>query len=133
MILCIDDEATGLHIRKLFLEAQGYRVMTALSGREGLELFRTHPVALVVLDYMMPEMNGGEVAAEMKRLKPETKIVMLSAYVTLPEEALKWVDGRVVKGEGPGLFLEALQQLLSTKHGCRKKSEPRDIQQLAND
>ena len=118
MILCIDDDPTGLYIRKVFLEAQGYKVMTALSGPEGLGVFSAHPVSAVVLDYMMPEMNGGEVAAEMKRLKPEVKILLLSAYVTLPEEALKWVDSRVVKGEGPQLFLDALKQLLPMGHDC---------------
>jgi CheY-like chemotaxis protein len=127
MILCIDDDATGLYIRKMFLQAQGYQVLTALSGREGLELFTAHPIAAVVLDYMMPEMNGGEVAAEMKRLKPEVKILLLSAYVTLPEEALKWVDGRVVKGEGPQLFLDALRQLLPKKSASPEMSAQRAI------
>ena len=123
MILCIDDDATGLYIRKMFLQAQGYQVLTALGGREGLELFQAHPISAVVLDYMMPEMNGGEVAAEMKRLKPEVKILLLSAYVTLPEDALKWVDCRVVKGEGPRLFLDALEQLLPKKQVPQEMSK----------
>jgi CheY-like chemotaxis protein len=113
MILCIDDEPTGLHIRKMLLESQGYRVLTAMGGREGLDLFAANPVKAVVLDYAMPGMNGGEVAEEMKRLKPGIKILLLSAYVDLPEEALKWVDRRAVKGTSPVILLEELQQLLS--------------------
>jgi CheY-like chemotaxis protein len=113
MILCIDDEPTGLMVRKILLERQGYEVLTALSGQEGLELFVANPVDAVVLDYSMPGMNGDQVAAEMKRLKPSVKILLFSAYVDLPEEALKWVDKRAVKGVSPTLFLKDLQQLLS--------------------
>jgi CheY-like chemotaxis protein len=113
MILCVDDEPVGLRIRKLVLQSQGYRVLTAPGGREGLELFTAHPIRAVILDYAMPEMDGGEVAAAMKRLRPDVKILLLSAYLDLPEDALKWVDGRAVKGIAPTTFLEALQQLLS--------------------
>ncbi len=113
MILCIDDEATGLMVRKMLLESQGYQVLTALGGREGLDLFAANSVSAVVLDYSMPGMDGGQVAAEMKRLKPAIKILLLSAYVDLPEGALKWVDKRAVKGTSPGDLLAALQQLLS--------------------
>ncbi len=113
MILCIDDEPTGLMVRKMLLESQGYTVLTATGGREGLDLFAANPVRAVVLDYSMPGMDGGEVAAEMKRLKPAIKIMLLSAYVDLPEDALKCVDKRAVKGAAPGALLAEIQQLLS--------------------
>jgi CheY-like chemotaxis protein len=64
MILCIDDEPNGLRIRKMLLQTQGYEVMTALSGPEGLELLDVYPFTAVIVDYSMPVMNGGEVAAE---------------------------------------------------------------------
>jgi CheY-like chemotaxis protein len=113
MILCIDDEPTGLMVRKILLQRQGYEVLTALSGPEGLELFADNPVDAVVVDYSMPGMNGDQVAAEMKRLKPSVKILLYSAYVDLPEDAMKWVDRRAVKGVSPTSFLAELQQLLS--------------------
>jgi CheY-like chemotaxis protein len=113
MILCIYDEAIGLLVRKIMLQSQGYDVLTALSGPEGLKLFAANPVEAVVLDYSMPGMNGGQVAAEMKQLKPAVKILLLSAYVDLPAEALQWVDKRAVKGVSPTAFLDALKQLLS--------------------
>lgn len=113
MILCIDDEPTGLRVRKMLLQTLGYEVLTALNGSEGLELFDANPVQAVVVDYSMPGMNGGEVAAEMKRRKPSVKILMLSAYVDLPEEAMKHVDKRSVKGVSVVSFLTDLQQLLS--------------------
>ena len=112
MILCIDDEPVGLTVRKILLQRQGYVVLTALSGPEGLQLFVANPVEAVVLDYEMPGMNGDQVAAAMKRLKPEVKILLFSAYVDLPEDALRWVDRRAVKGVSPTAFLADLKQLL---------------------
>jgi CheY-like chemotaxis protein len=112
MILCIDDEATGLMVRKMVLESEGYEVLTALSGPEGLKLFEANPIDAVVLDYAMPGMNGGQVAAELKRLNPEVKILLLTAYVDLPEDAMKWIDKRCMKGVSPTAFLAELQQLL---------------------
>jgi CheY-like chemotaxis protein len=113
MILCIDDEPTGLRIRKMLLETMGYEVLTALNGPEGLELFSANPIKAVIVDYSMPGMNGGEVAAEIKQRDPSVKILLLSAYVDLPEEALKWVDKRAVKGVSPTSLLTDLQKLLS--------------------
>jgi CheY-like chemotaxis protein len=113
MLLCIDDEPIGLQVRKLLLQRQGYEVLTALSGAEGLQLFNANPVSAVVLDYSMPGMNGDQVAAEMKRLNPSVKILLLSAYVDLPDEALKCVDRRAVKGVSPASFLAELEQLLA--------------------
>ncbi len=113
MILCVDDEPLGLQVRKMLLEYHGYEVLTAQNGHEGLQVFAANPIAAVVLDYSMPGMTGDQVAAEMKRLKPAVKILLLSAYVDLPEEALKYVDRRAVKGVAPGVFLEDLRILLN--------------------
>jgi CheY-like chemotaxis protein len=113
MILCIDDEPKGLQVRQMVLESQGYSVLTALNGRDALALFAANPVSAVVLDYVMPEMDGGEVAAALRRLKPDVKIVLLSAHPVIPQEVLDLVDERVVKGTSPTALLIALQQLLS--------------------
>lgn len=112
MILCIDDEPTGLLIRKAVLECQGYRVLTATSGPEGLELFAANPVQAVVLDYAMPGMDGGKVAAEMKRRDPNVKILMYSAYVDLPAQAVACVDAQGVKGMPPDAFVAEIHKLL---------------------
>lgn len=115
MLLCVDDEPVGLKVRKMLLEREGFEVLTALSGAEGLDLFRNcgDKLEAVVLDYSMPGMNGGEVAAEMKRLRPEIKILLLSAYVDLPADALQWVDKRAVKGVSPLAFIDDLRKMLA--------------------
>ncbi|MGA2961210.1 MAG: response regulator [Candidatus Korobacteraceae bacterium] len=112
-ILCIDDEPKGLTVRKMLLESQGYEVLTATSGREGLAIFARHRVPAVVLDYAMPEMNGAEVAAALKHLDPAVRILMFSAYLNLPKEELRWVDAYATKGDHPKNFITAVQQLLS--------------------
>jgi CheY-like chemotaxis protein len=111
-ILCIDDEALGLEIRKAVLERAGYQVLTAVDGPAGLSLFRGNAIDGVVLDYYMPEMDGGAVAEAMRRERPEIPIMLLSAYINLPAEVVALVDMTLLKGEGPVELLEKLQQML---------------------
>jgi CheY-like chemotaxis protein len=112
-ILCIDDEAIGLEIRKAVLERAGYRVLTALDGTSGLSLFRSEMVDGVVLDFFMPQMNGGEVAEQMRRERPDVPILLLSAFLNLPGHVVELADLTAVKGEGPEELLEKVRRLLS--------------------
>jgi CheY-like chemotaxis protein len=111
LVLCVDDELIGLQVRKLLLERAGYRVVTALNGISGLEKFSTEPVEAVILDYSMPGMHGGEVAARMRQIKPSIPILLLSAYVGLPVEVTSLVDLYMTKGEGAPLLLDKLNSL----------------------
>jgi CheY-like chemotaxis protein len=113
VILCVDDETIGLAIRKMTLESQGYRVMTADNGAEGLAIFSSEAIDLVILDYKMPGVNGDIVAERMKRLKPGVPILLLSAYVDLPGETLAPVDMYLTKGAGPPVMLKAVAELLT--------------------
>ncbi len=112
LVLCVDDEQVGLKVRKILLERAGYRVLTALDGSTGLEVFAQEPVQAVVLDYSMPGMHGGEVAARMRQIKPEVPILLLSAYIGLPVEVTSLVDLYMTKGEGAPLLLQKLSSLL---------------------
>src|ERR1700737_5209832 len=91
-ILCIDDHRNGLIGRKMLLEENGYEVLEATGGDEGVKLFRSHAVDAVVLDYQMPGMNGDIVAAKMKQVKSQIPILLLSAYGPLPKKKLESVD-----------------------------------------
>ena len=115
LVLCVDDEVVGLRVRKILLERAGYQVLTAADGYSGLELFATQPVDAVVLDYAMPGMHGGEVARKMRQTKPEVPILLLSAYVGLPDEVSSLVDVYMTKGEGAPALLEKLGNLLSLR------------------
>ena len=120
VVLCVDDEAVGLSVRKAMLESQGYRVFTAANGPDALALFSAEPIDVVIVDYKMPGMNGDIVAERMKWLKPFVPILMLSAYVDLPRETLALVDKYMTKGEAVPLLLEAIVDLLSAKHSRSK-------------
>ena len=113
LVLCVDDELVGLQVRKILLERAGYRVLTALDGPAGLEIFGAEPVEAVVLDYSMPGMHGGEVASRMRQAKPQVPILLLSAYVDLSAEVTSLVDLYMTKGEGAPVLLEKLGSLLS--------------------
>ena len=113
LILCVDDEVVGLRVRKILLERAGYEVLTAADGNTGMELFATRPVDAVVLDYAMPGMHGGDVAKKMRETKPEVPILLLSAYVGLPDEVSSLVDVYMTKGEGAPALLDKLGNLLS--------------------
>lgn len=116
MILCIDDEELGLRVRTIVLERAGYQVAAALDGLRGLNIFVNQSVDLVVLDYFMPEMHGGQVAVEMRRLRPEIPIILLSAYLNLPPEITRTVDCTILKGDGPEVLLGKVRELLSERN-----------------
>jgi CheY-like chemotaxis protein len=120
VLLCIDDDEDVLACEKSFLESFGYTVLTAASGGKGLELASIYPVDVVIVDYCMPEMNGHEVAIEMRRLNPRAPIIMLSATVDVPEQALKQVDAFIAKDRLASQLLPAIAHL----HGCGWGSPP---------
>jgi CheY-like chemotaxis protein len=121
LVLCVDDEAVGLQVRKILLERAGYRVLAASDGPAGLEIFLSEPVEAVVLDYSMPGMHGGEVAARMRGIKPQVPILLLSAYMGLPPEVTSLVDLYMTKGEGAPVLLERLASLLQPAINASQK------------
>lgn len=112
LVLCVDDERIGLEVRKILLERAGYRVLTASDGPTGLAIFSAEPVEAVVLDYSMPGMHGGEIAIQMRQVKPQVPILLLSAYIGLAPEVTAVVDLYMTKGEGAPVLLEKLGSLL---------------------
>jgi two-component system autoinducer 1 sensor kinase/phosphatase LuxN len=115
VVLCVDDECNGLEGRKMLLEDAACKVLVAISGAEALQLFASHPVDLVLLDYHMPGMNGDVVAEHMKALQPDVPIALVSADDGLPESALKWVDAFVSKSESPANLLQIVEHLLDLR------------------
>lgn len=111
----------------MLLERAGYDVLTAPDGESGLEIFSSQPVEAVVLDYAMPGMHGGEVAKQMRRAKPAVPILLLSAYVGLPDDVSSLVDVYMTKGEGAPALLNKLGNLLSsndTSHPQARAAQP---------
>jgi CheY-like chemotaxis protein len=99
VILCIDDEALNTFTRKLVLESAGYSVLVAQSGQEGLTILKSEPVDAVIVDYLMPEMNGGQVAEQIRSIRPGIPILMLSGCLEIPASVVAIVDACISKAE----------------------------------
>ncbi len=115
-VLCIDDEQTALQLRQTVLESAGYKVLTAKSGALGIQAFKSAPVNAVILDYWMADMNGMQVAREIRKLNPSMPIIILSAYGELLDESLGIADIWIRKGEeDPQYLLARLDELLKSR------------------
>jgi len=127
-VLCVDDEEPALFVRKLLLESAGYRVLTATSGKEGLRIFRSEPVDLVLLDYWMSGMNGLTAAREIKQINQKIPIIVLSAFNTILDESVGTVDRWIRKGEeDPPHLLAVIGQMLNRSRAVSASaSAPRD-------
>jgi len=110
-ILCIDDDDSMLGYQRALLEKRGFAVLTAASGIQGVQIALACAVAAVIVDYHMPGMNGHEVATEIKRLRPQVPIVMVSSDDEIAECTLKVVDAFVSKNEAPSSLLPVITRI----------------------
>jgi two-component system, cell cycle sensor histidine kinase and response regulator CckA len=81
-ILLIDDEPDVRSVGSRMLDLLGFKVLTAAGGREGLEVFQGSPdvIDCVILDLIMPEMNGEEVFRELRLLRPDVRVILSSGF-----------------------------------------------------
>ena len=77
-ILIIDDDKSILSFLKERLIYEGFNVLTASDGTEGMNLFNDKQVDLVITDIIMPEKIGFDIITEMKRICPDIKIIAIS-------------------------------------------------------
>jgi len=79
-ILLVDDEIDFLQLLKARLEANGYNVETAMNGKEALEKFQRKKPDALILDVMMPEINGLEVLREIRKEDQKIPIFIITAF-----------------------------------------------------
>jgi DNA-binding response OmpR family regulator len=84
-ILVIEDEVKVSDVIKAYLEKDGYQVVCVTKGLEGIELFQKKKIKLVILDLMLPDINGEEVCRILRRIS-DVYIFMLTAKVTLNDK-----------------------------------------------
>ena len=77
-ILVVDDEQNIVELVRLYLHNEGFRVVTAYDGNEALRLYRATPPALMILDLMLPGLDGWEVCRQVRR-ESDLPIIMLTA------------------------------------------------------
>jgi len=90
-VLVVDDEKEFADVLAERLQIKGYQAQACHSGREALDTLRHSDMDVVVLDLVMPEMDGINVLNEIKRFKPQIEVVMLSGKAT-PEDAIKGIE-----------------------------------------
>ena len=113
VILCVDDQETGLELRKRVLEKAGYRVLTATSAHKALEVFRGSHVDLVLTEHVLPIIVGGPaLAATMKMLKPEVPVAILSADMSEWPDDIRFVDVFITKLVSVDELLRTIENLL---------------------
>lgn len=120
-ILVVDDEVYILHILDFSLGAEGFEVITANNGELAIEKAKQEKPDLIVLDIMMPVLDGYETCRRLKR-QSETKnipVVLLTAKGRDVDKRLGYEVGAVdyiVKPFSPNRLIERIQEIL----GCRK-------------
>ena len=78
-ILICDDERDIVSALKIYLASEGYTLFEAYTGREALEIAHKHELHLILMDIMMPEMDGIQALKEIKKLDGNAKVIMCSA------------------------------------------------------
>ncbi len=93
IILCVDDESVNRELLENILVASGYEVISAANGKDALLKIKTREIDLVLLDVLMPEMNGFEVCREIKESKKFTNIpVIMITALTAKEDRIKGIE-----------------------------------------
>jgi len=132
-ILLIDDEDIIISIGSQLLEMMGYNVITAENGRQGIEIFKKRYESydkkklpdprytlpdLVILDMIMPDINGQEVYDRLKKIKPDVKVLLSSGYGRTPavDDILKrGGDGFVQKPFRIKNLSKAIRKIIDSK------------------
>lgn len=116
-ILCIEDEAEMIDLTRLVLEREGYQVFGAVGGRLGLELIRQEKPDLILLDLMMPDVDGWEVYRQVKADKElaHIPVVIVTARAQSIDKVLGLqvakVDDYITKPFGPRELLNSIRKI----------------------
>ena len=82
-ILIVEDEAGPRESLRMILKPF-YQLYTASNGADALHLFQSHDISLVTLDLNMPGLSGIDVLKELKKMKPDVEVIIITAMTTLP-------------------------------------------------
>jgi len=116
-ILVVDDEIYIVHILDFSLGMEGYEVVTALDGEQALEKVKTEKPDLIVLDIMMPKLDGYEVCKSIKSsaATQHIPVILLSAKGRNVDQKLGFdvgADDYITKPFSPRKLVERINQLL---------------------
>ena len=117
-VLIVDDSLSVRVMLREILEMNGYDVLEASNGEEGMRTFKQHPIDLVITDIVMPDKEGLDVVRELKQISTHVKIIAISGGgLVSPENYLRLAKAfgaheTFIKPFHPDAILKSVQQLL---------------------
>jgi len=133
-ILMMDDDLLVLESLEDYLKQAGYTVVTASSAREAVERARETPADVALLDMKMPEMDGFQVAAMLRQLQPDLRVIMFTGYASLETEAhaaqLDFYE-YLPKSNWYDLLLPTIERVLAEPERRLPKQRPVDLEKAA--
>ncbi|MEK5202664.1 two-component system OmpR family response regulator [Bacillus mycoides] len=117
-ILIVEDEDILREIMKDYLLNEGYNVLEAIDGKEALSIFEEHEVHLIILDIMLPELDGWAVCRRIRK-KSNVPIIMLTARVDEDDTLLGFemgADDYVTKPYSPPILLARAKRLIESRY-----------------
>ena len=112
-ILLIEDDSAARESIKLLLTIDRHAVVEAPGGEEALELLKSQPFDLAIVDYFMPGMRGSQLALHIREIAPALPIVMITAYLEKLADSDKPVDAVIGKPFSIEDLRRAIAKLLS--------------------
>jgi len=125
-LLLIDDEPDILRVLGISLKADGYEVIPALNGTEGLEAFAAHKPSIVITDIKMPGMDGIEVLEKIKEMDADTEVIIITGHGDIDNaiESLKYgasdFINKPVRDEALSIALARAKEKLDIKHRLKE-------------
>jgi len=133
-ILVMDDDLLALESLENYLKQAGYGVVSASSAREAVEQARENPCDVALLDMKMPEMDGFQVAAMLRQLQPDLRVIIFTGYASLETEAraaqLDFYE-YLPKSNWYDLLLPTVERVLSEPERRLPKERPVDLEEAA--
>jgi DNA-binding NtrC family response regulator len=133
-ILVMDDDPLALESLESYLKQAKYEVIAASSAREAVEQARETPCDVALLDMKMPEIDGFQVAAMLRQMQPDLRVVMFTGYASLETEAragqLDFYE-YLPKSNWYDLLLQTIERVLREPEPRLPKQRPVDLEKAA--
>lgn len=126
-ILIIDDEKVLAGTLREFLQSEGYEVTVAHDSKSALEKVENHSFGIVLCDIQLPSMSGLELLKKMLALRPETAVMMITAYATVESAVEAFRSGARDYLIKPVLFDDLLARIEHLEEWVRLRAENRDL------
>ncbi len=120
-ILVVDDDKKNRYLVSFLLEKEGFEVVIATNGLEGIEAAKKQQVDLIIMDIKMPKMDGYEATRRIRRLKKykSIPIIALTSYAMVKDKEKAMIagcTGYISKPITPETFTEEIKKFLEVKH-----------------